>query len=112
MVRVLTYRGFLRVAGSYMSVGLGEMWRDFNKQAFLEALRRFIPELTSADLLPGPSGVRAQAIDIRGRMVDDFAVGGSAHVLHVQNAPSPAATASLAIGSWLAEAAAARFGLA
>jgi L-2-hydroxyglutarate oxidase len=111
MVGVLTYRGFLRVAGKYLSMGLGEMWRDFNKRAFLGALRRFIPELTGSDLLPGPSGVRAQAIDIDGGMVDDFAVGGSAHVLHVQNAPSPAATASLAIGSWLAAAAQERFGL-
>ena len=68
-------------------------------------------ELTAADLIPGPSGVRAQAIDIRGRMVDDFAIGGSAHVLHVQTAPSPAATASLAIGAWLADAARDRFGL-
>jgi len=111
MAGVLTYRGFLRVAGKYMSTGIGEMWRDFNKRAFLAALRRFIPELTRADLLPGPSGVRAQAIDIRGQMIDDFAVGGSAHVLHVQNAPSPAATASLAIGDWLAHAASERFGL-
>jgi L-2-hydroxyglutarate oxidase len=111
MVRVLTYRGFLRVAGKYMSTGLGEMWRDYHKPAFLGALRRFIPELTTDDLLSGPSGVRAQAIDIRGQMVDDFAIGGSAHVLHVQNAPSPAATASLAIGSWLADAARDRFGL-
>lgn len=111
MARVLTYRGFLRVAGKYMSTGLGEMWRDFSKRAFLAALRRLIPELTLADLLPGPSGVRAQAIDIRGGMVDDFSIGGSAHVLHVQNAPSPAATASLAIGTWLADAARERFGL-
>jgi L-2-hydroxyglutarate oxidase len=108
---VLTYRGFLRVAGRHMAMGIGEMWRDFNKRAFLAALRRFIPELTAADLLSGPSGVRAQAIDVCGRMVDDFAVGGSAHVLHVQNAPSPAATASLAIGGWLADAAIERFGL-
>jgi len=111
LARILTYRGFLRVAGRYMSVGLGEMWRDFNKRAFLGGLRRFIPELNSADLLPGSSGVRAQAIDIRGGMVDDFAIGGSAHVLHVLNAPSPAATASLAIGRWLADAARDRFGL-
>jgi (S)-2-hydroxyglutarate dehydrogenase len=111
MAGVLTYRGFLRVAGKYMSMGLGEMWRDYSKRAFLAALRRYMPELTLADLLPGPSGVRAQAIDICGGMVDDFAIGGSAHVLHVQNAPSPAATASLAIGSWLADAASDRFGL-
>jgi L-2-hydroxyglutarate oxidase len=107
----LTYRGFLRVAGRYMATGLGEMWRDFSKRAFLHALQRYVPELTLGDLLPGPSGVRAQAIDVKGRMVDDFAIGGSAHVLHVQNAPSPAATASLAIGSWLADAARERFEL-
>lgn len=111
MLRVLGYRGFLRVAGRNLATGAGEMWRDFNKGAFLAALQRYVPELTVADLLPGPSGVRAQAIDIRGRMVDDFAIGGSAHVLHVQNAPSPAATASLAIGAWLADAARTRFGL-
>jgi L-2-hydroxyglutarate oxidase len=111
MAGILTYRGFLRVAGRHAATGLGEMWRDFSRRAFLAALRRFIPELTLADLLPGPSGVRAQAIDVRGRMVDDFAIGGSAHVLHVQNAPSPAATASLAIGDWLAGAAIDRFGL-
>jgi L-2-hydroxyglutarate oxidase len=109
---VLTYRGFLRVAARHMSMGLGEMWRDYSKRAFLARLRRYLPQLTLADLLPGPSGVRAQAIDIRGEMVDDFAVGGSTHVLHVQNAPSPAATASLEIGSWLADAARERFGLA
>jgi L-2-hydroxyglutarate oxidase LhgO len=90
---------------------MGEMWRDYNKRAFLGALQRYIPELAEADLLPGPSGVRAQAIDVGGRMVDDFTIGGSAHVLHVQNAPSPAATASLAIGAWLADAARDRFGL-
>jgi L-2-hydroxyglutarate oxidase LhgO len=108
---VLTYRGFLRVAGKYMAMGMGEMWRDYSKRAFLGALRRYVPELVMNDLLPGPSGVRAQAINIRGDMVDDFAVGGSAHVLHVQNAPSPAATASLAIGRWLADSATERFGL-
>jgi len=111
MARVLTYRGFLRVAGKYLSTGLGEMWRDFSKRAFAASLARYVPELTPADLLPGPSGVRAQAIDIRGGMVDDFVIGGSAHVLHVQNAPSPAATASLAIGTWLADVARDRFGL-
>jgi len=111
LARILGYRGFLRLAGRNLAAGMGEMWRDYNKRAFLGALQRYIPELAAADLLPGPSGVRAQAIDIRGRMVDDFAIGGSAHVLHVQNAPSPAATASLAIGAWLADAARTRFGL-
>jgi L-2-hydroxyglutarate oxidase LhgO len=112
LLGTLTYSGFVRVAMRNARMGVGEMWRDYVKRSFTAALRRYVPELTSNDLLPGPSGVRAQAIDARGRMVDDFAVGGSAHVLQVQNAPSPAATASLAIGGWLAEAAAERFGLA
>jgi L-2-hydroxyglutarate oxidase len=108
---ILTYRGFLRVAARNVSTGAAEMWRDFSKRAFLGALRRFIPDLSLADLAPGPAGVRAQAVDVMGGMVNDFAVAGSAHVLHVQNAPSPAATACLAIGDWLAGAAAERFGL-
>lgn len=112
LVGILGYRGFLRLAGRHLATGLGEMWRDFSKRAFLRALRRFIPELTAADLKAGPSGVRAQAIDVRGGLVDDFAVAGSDHVMHVQNAPSPAATACLAIGDWLAGEAAGRFGLA
>ncbi|MGD0861193.1 MAG: L-2-hydroxyglutarate oxidase [Candidatus Limnocylindrales bacterium] len=107
----LAYPGFLRVALRNARMGMGEMWRAYVKRAFTAALARYVPELRSADLLPGPSGVRAQAIDSKGRMIDDFAVGGSAHVLQVQNAPSPAATASLAIGSWLADAASERFGL-
>ena len=111
LARILGYRGFLRLAGRNLAAGMGEMWRDYNKRAFLGALQRYIPELAEADLLPGPSGVRAQAIDVGGRMVDDFTIGGSAHVLHVQNAPSPAATASLAICAWLADAARDRFGL-
>ena len=111
LARILGYRGFLRLAGRNLAAGIGEMWRDYNKGAFLGALQRYVPELAEADLLPGPSGVRAQAIDMAGRMVDDFAIGGAAHVLHVQNAPSPAATSSLAIGAWLADAARERFGL-
>lgn len=107
---ILTYRGFLRVAAKYIRTGAGEMWRDVSRRAFLASLRKYVPDLTAADLLPGPSGVRAQAIDIRGRLVDDFAIGGSAHVIHVQNAPSPAATASLAIGEWIADSARQRFG--
>ena len=111
LLGTLGYRGFLRLAGRHVAMGAGEMWRDLSKHAFLHALQRFMPELTTRDLMPGPSGVRAQAVDITGRMIDDFAVAGSAHVLHVQNAPSPAATASLAIGEWLARLAAEQFEL-
>jgi L-2-hydroxyglutarate oxidase len=88
------------------------MWRDWFKPAFLGELRRYLPELRGEQLVFGPSGVRAQALDRDGRLVDDFSLGGSRRVLHVRNAPSPAATASLAIGRVLVETAIERFDLA
>jgi L-2-hydroxyglutarate oxidase len=112
LARILTYRGFLRLAGRYWRTGAAEFWRDLSKRAFLRGLQRYVPELTSSDLAPGPSGVRAQALDPDGTLVDDFRLGGSGHILHVRNAPSPAATASLAIGRELAETAISRFGIA
>jgi (S)-2-hydroxyglutarate dehydrogenase len=108
----LTDRGFLRLAGRFWRTGAAEMWRDWSKGAFLAALRRFIPELRSEHLVFGPSGVRAQALDPNGTLVDDFRLGGTRHVLHVRNAPSPAATACLAIGRELATRAMERFELA
>ena len=105
-------RGFLRLASRFWRTGAAEMWRDWRKGAFLAELRRFVPELRSEDLVPGPSGVRAQALDPDGTLVDDFRLGGTRHVLHVRNAPSPAATASLAIGRELAARAIERFELA
>ena len=87
------------------------MWRDVSKRAFLAELRTFVPELGGDQLAFGPSGVRAQAVDPNGTLVDDFRLGGSRHVLHVRNAPSPAATASLAIGRELADTALTRFEL-
>jgi 2-hydroxyglutarate dehydrogenase len=85
------------------------MWRDWNKRAFLSAVRRFVPEIESRDLIWGPSGVRAQAVDPDGSLVDDFRLGTEGKFLHVRNAPSPAATASLAIASHLADQAAIQF---
>jgi L-2-hydroxyglutarate oxidase LhgO len=99
----LTYRGFWRVARSYWRMGAAEMWRDFVKSAFVKALQRYVPDVTSDDLLPGPSGVRAQAIGVDGSLVDDFVVDRIGRTLHVRNAPSPAATSSLAIGSLIVE---------
>jgi L-2-hydroxyglutarate oxidase len=93
-------------------MGAVELWRDWSKSAFLGALRRYVPELRADQLVFGPSGVRAHALDPDGTLVDDFRLGGSRHVLHVRNAPSPAATASLAIGRELAEQAIERFELA
>jgi (S)-2-hydroxyglutarate dehydrogenase len=99
----LSYRGFWEVARRYWRVGAAEMWRDFVKSAFVSALRRYIPEVQDADLLAGPSGVRAQAVAVDGSLVDDFVVERSARSLHVRNAPSPAATSSLAIASLIAD---------
>jgi len=105
----LRHRGFLRLAGRYWRMGAIEMWRDVSKRAFHAELRRYVPELRSDQLVFGPSGVRAQAVDPDGSLVDDFRLGGDRHVLHVRNAPSPAATASLAIGARLADQAIERF---
>ncbi|MBV9271505.1 MAG: L-2-hydroxyglutarate oxidase [Candidatus Eremiobacteraeota bacterium] len=107
----LTYPGFIRLAGKYMSVGLGEMYRDVVRSAYVKALQRYIPELKVEDTLPGPSGVRAQAMNADGSMVDDFVFEGDEGVVHVRNAPSPAATSSLAIGNFIADDADKRFGL-
>lgn len=103
--------GFLRLARRYWRTGLAEMWRDVSRGAFAAAVRRYLPELRDDDLLPGPSGVRAQAMTADGTLVDDFVVSASASAVHVLNAPSPAATSSLAIARLVAERAEAAFGL-
>jgi (S)-2-hydroxyglutarate dehydrogenase len=102
-------RGFLRLAGRYWRTGAAEMVRDLSLRRFLRALQRYTPGLTLADLAWGPSGIRAQALRRDGSLVEDFAIAGGEHVLHVVNAPSPAATASLAIGRELATRAVERF---
>jgi len=111
LASTLAYRGFQRLAGRFMSTGLAEMYRDFWKPAFLKELQRYVPELRGDQIVFGPAGVRAQSLRRDGTMVDDFSLGESDHVIHVRNAPSPAATASLAIGRELAERAIARFEL-
>jgi L-2-hydroxyglutarate oxidase LhgO len=87
------------------------MWRDVSKRAFVRELQRYVPDLRSDQLRFGPSGVRAQALRRDGTLVDDFYLAGSGRVLHVLNAPSPAATASLAIGRVLTERAIEQFQL-
>jgi (S)-2-hydroxyglutarate dehydrogenase len=111
LAATLMFRGFRRLAGTYLRTGLAEMWRDWSRRAFAAELKRYVPEIREQDLIFGPSGVRAQSVSADGKMVDDFSIGESPHVLHVRNAPSPAATASLAIGRELAEMAIARFGI-
>ncbi len=111
LAETLTYRGFLRVAARFWQTGAGEMYRDWSRHAYAQALRRYLPELRDDDLEPGPSGVRAQSVRLDGTLVDDFSIGAGEGIIHVRNAPSPAATASLAIGRELAEMAEARFAL-
>lgn len=111
LASLLGDRGFLRLASRLWRAGAAEVLRDLWKPAFAAQVRRYLPELRDDDLEPGPSGVRAQSVRINGEMVDDFSFGGSGRILHVRNAPSPAATASLAIGRELAELAEMRFGL-
>lgn len=112
LAEVVGYAGFRRMAGKFWRTGLMELQRDFSKRAFLHSLQRYIPALSIADLLPGPSGVRAQALDRSGRLVDDFVVNvQEGRIMHVRNAPSPAATSSLAIGRLIADQAGEAFGL-
>ncbi len=111
LAATVSYPGFLRLAARYWRTGLAELWRDWSAAAFLREIRRYVPELRADQLVFGPSGVRAQALGRDGRLLDDFDLGGSERVLHVRNAPSPAATSSLAIGALLAETALGRFAL-
>jgi len=111
LAETLSYRGFHHLARRHARMGAAEMWRDWSKRSFVAALERYLPGLRADQLESGPSGVRAQALAVDGTLVDDFSLGGSRRILHVRNAPSPAATASLAIGRVLAEQAIARFEL-
>ncbi len=111
LVETLAFPGFRRLARKYWKTGLAEMFRDWSKKAFTAGLRRYLPEIGSRDLVFGPSGVRAQALAADGALVEDFSIGEGPHALHVRNAPSPAATASLAIGREIAEMAVQRFEL-
>lgn len=100
---LLGFSGFWRMGLRHWRVGVNEMWHASRRSSFLAALRRYVPALTAEDLLPGPAGVRAQAVAANGNLVDDFVFAESARQLHVLNAPSPAATSSLAIGTVIAD---------
>lgn len=97
LTEILRYRGFWQMASRYWRAGWGEMVRSHSKRRFAEALQELLPEICEGDLLPGGAGVRAQAVGKDGRLVDDFVILQSEHMVHVLNAPSPAATSSLAI---------------
>lgn len=98
----LAWPGFQKVALKYWKTGMGEMYRSFSKAAFTKALQKLIPEIQSSDLVDGGAGVRAQACDRNGGLVDDFMILENKNVVNVCNAPSPAATSSLSIGETVA----------
>ncbi len=109
LYETLRFRGFQKIAAKYWREGLDEMYRSYSKAAFVRALQNLIPELTEEDLIEGGSGVRAQACDTAGNLVDDFWFIENQYVINVCNAPSPAATACLAVGETVAEKALKRF---
>jgi L-2-hydroxyglutarate oxidase len=108
---MFTYGGFWRMAGKYWRTEVYELYRSLSRSAFLRALRRLIPELRDEHLQPGGSGVRAQNVTPEGALTDDFRIIEVPNAIHVLNAPSPAATASIAIGRHIAAIAARVFGL-
>ena len=106
---LVSYPGFIKMSTKYWKMGAGEIYRDLFRPAYVKALQRYIPELQPEDCLPGPSGVRAQAMAADGTLVDDFVFEAVDGILHVRNAPSPAATSSLAIGKYIVDDAEKRF---
>jgi L-2-hydroxyglutarate oxidase len=107
----LGFTGFWSMARRYWRTGAGEFWRSINKQAFVLALQRLLPELKPEDVQPAGSGVRAQAVAADGKLLDDFHIVEAPHMIHVLNAPSPGATSSLSIGQIIAHMASRRFSL-
>jgi (S)-2-hydroxyglutarate dehydrogenase len=110
-VAQLTFPGFWRMARRNWRSGIGELYRSFSKNAFVRSLQRLVPEIKEGDLVPGGSGVRAQALQRNGALVDDFEFACTQSILHVFNVPSPAATASLPIGRAIVDMAAKNFDL-
>ena len=98
-----SFPGFWRMAHVQWRNGLAETLRSLSKARFLASLQKLIPALTADDIVPGGSGVRAQAVAADGRLVDDFHIQTAPGMVHVLNAPSPAATASIAIGREIAD---------
>ncbi|HEX4996873.1 MAG TPA: L-2-hydroxyglutarate oxidase [Terriglobia bacterium] len=102
IVDIFSYAGFWKMAGRCWPTGMGEVWRSLSKGAFVKALQRLLPDLRPEDVAPAGSGVRAQAMDPAGNLLDDFSVVRAEGMVHVLNAPSPAATSSLRIGATIA----------
>jgi L-2-hydroxyglutarate oxidase len=101
-VAMFLWPGFWRMAAKYWPMAIGEWHRSFSSRAFVKALRRLVPDLRAGDVHRAGAGVRAQALDREGRLLDDFRIVESDRMVHVLNAPSPAATASIAIGEAIA----------
>jgi len=109
--RTLSFRGFWAITGKYWQTGFGELYRSLSKKAFVRALQKLLPEIVENDLVPGGAGVRAQAVSASGALVDDFIIRQNQRAIHVLNAPSPGATASLAIGQQISQMAEKTFDL-
>lgn len=97
------YPGFWKMAKNHYQMGIEELRRSFSKKLFVKSLQKLIPELTENDIVPGGAGVRAQALDRNGKLLDDFRIVQTDKMIHVLNAPSPAATASLSIGDTISD---------
>jgi L-2-hydroxyglutarate oxidase LhgO len=103
LAAMLAYRGFWAMAARYWRIGLYEMYRSFSRRAFVRALQVLAPDLADSDVSPGGAGVRAMAVSPAGALLDDFLIVEGPNTIHVLNAPSPAATASIAIGREIAD---------
>jgi L-2-hydroxyglutarate oxidase len=108
---MLGYPGFWRMGARWWRTGLSEQLRSVSKRAFVRSLQRMVPEICDADVVPGGAGLRAQALEPSGALADDFRVVEADRMVHVLNAPSPAATASISIGRSIAQLAGSRFGM-
>jgi L-2-hydroxyglutarate oxidase len=97
-MEVISYKGFWKLAGKYMKEGVDEMIRSASKELFMKNVQKLMPDIQKEDIVPGPAGVRAQALKDDGSLVDDFFIIPGKRSIHVLNAPSPAATASIEIG--------------
>jgi L-2-hydroxyglutarate oxidase len=109
--QTISFRGFWAMTGKYWQTGFGELYRSLSKSAFVRALQKLLPEIRESDLVLGGAGVRAQAVSATGALVDDFVIQQSHRAIHVLNAPSPGATASLAIGEQICDMAEKNFQL-
>jgi L-2-hydroxyglutarate oxidase len=111
LAQMAAYGGFWRMAGRYWTTGMGEMYRSLSKRAFVRALRKLVPDLREDDIVRRGAGVRAQAVEPNGLLCDDFRIQEAENMVHVLNAPSPGATASLSIGRTVADLAVRHLGL-